>query len=105
MGIDIQRECECGRFGRDAYAGQWRGRGSDGDVAVYFEQRNGGDGFGGSPWGKPRRRRGSAGANLRHFSSAKCHFERDIGNRGDEAGGIFILAESNRAASNDTVTG
>ena len=101
MGIDIQRGGERRRVGGDAHAGQWRGCGSDGDVAVYFEQRDGGDGFGGSAGGKPRWSR----SDLDHLPPTKCHFKRDIGNRGDEVGGSFIRAKSDRAASNDTITG
>ena len=101
MGIDIERGYDRGRcVGGDA--GEWRGwRGSDGDVEIHVEQGNGRHSLGGT-FGN-----GSAGGGATdvHLSITKCHFERDIGNRGNEVGGIFILASPDRAASNHTVTG
>ena len=113
MGIDIERGIDRGRsgFGRDVRAREWRGceqRRSNGDVEVHLEQRDGCDGFGWSSWRQPRRSRSrssSGDASDRCVSFTKRHLERDSGNRGNEVGGIFILAKPDRAASNYTVTG
>lgn len=108
MGIDIERGCERGRsVGRsDADAGEWRGCGrrSHGDLEIHLEQGNCCHSFGGSSGRCRSSSTGSGATNVNLLSITKCHFERDIGNRGNEVGGIFILAKPDRAASDDTVT-
>ena len=115
MGIDIERVVGIDQRGEwPDVAGEWRGCAgerqrriwSDGDVEIHLDQRDGCHGLGRLTRQRQRSRSsGSGGLSLRRLPTTKRHYERDIGNRGNEVGGIFILAKPARATSNDTVAG